>query len=383
MKIAVIGGGPAGLYFSMLMKQRHPGDEIVVHERNEAGATYGWGVVFSDVALSFLKEADEAFFRKFTAHHERCDYMEVVHRGVPVRLSNNHFSRTSRIDLLNVLRQACRDTGVDVRYNSCVNDPAALQDYDVVVAADGVNSEVRARLAEHFQPSFDERRNKFAWYGTTRLFHPVSLIFRETPQGVFIAHAYQYSKTHSTFLVEVDPQTWQRCGLDHATEDESRAFCENVFADDLRGEPLLTNRSQWFQAKVVSNARWSHGNVVLLGDALRSVHFSLGSGTRMAMQDAIALCEALSIHRDDVPVAFAAFEASRKEASNRFQDAARKSLDWYESVDKRMNLDPVSFAYDYMRRTGRVSHEDLRERDPAFIEQVEAVAGNKAQSAHA
>ncbi|AET89197.1 monooxygenase, FAD-binding protein [Burkholderia sp. YI23] len=383
MKIAVIGGGPAGLYFSMLMKQRHPGDEIVVHERNEAGATYGWGVVFSDVALSFLKEADEAFFRKFTAHHERCDYMEVVHRGVPVRLSNNHFSRTSRIDLLTVLREACRDVGVDVRYNSCVNDPATLDDYDVVVAADGVNSEVRARLAEHFQPSFDERRNKFAWYGTTRLFHPVSLIFRETPHGVFIAHAYQYSKTHSTFLVEVDPQTWQRCGLDHATEDESRAFCENVFADDLQGESLLTNRSQWFQAKVVSNARWSHGKVVLLGDALRSVHFSLGSGTRMAMQDAIALAESLSLHRDDVPAAFAAFEANRRDASNRFQDAARKSLDWYESVDTRMNLDPVSFAYDYMRRTGRVSHADLRERDPAFIEQVEAIAAGKAQAAHA
>lgn len=383
MKIAVIGGGPAGLYFSMLMKQRHPGDQIVVHERNEAGATYGWGVVFSDVALGFLKEADEPFFRKFTAHHERCDYMEIVHRGVPVRLSNNHFSRTSRIDLLSVLQQACRDAGVDVHYGSSVNDPAALEGFDVIVAADGVNSEVRTRLANHFQPTFDERRNKFAWYGTSRLFHPVSLIFRETPHGVFIAHAYQYSKTHSTFLVEVDPQTWKRCGLDVATEDESRAFCEDVFAEDLQGEPLLTNRSQWFQAKVVSNARWSHGKVVLLGDALRSVHFSLGSGTRMAMQDAIALRDALSIHRDDVPAAFAAFEASRKDASIRFQDAARKSLDWYESVDTRMDLDPVSFAYDYMRRTGRVSHEDLRQRDPAFIEQAEAAATKRTQSAHA
>lgn len=383
MRIAVIGGGPAGLYFSMLMKQRHPDDEIVVHERNAAGATYGWGVVFSDVALSFLKEADEPFFRKFTAHHERCDYMEVVHHGQAVRLRNNHFSRTSRIDLLRVLQQACAEVGVDVRYNSCVTDPATLPEADVIVAADGVNSEIRTHLAEHFQPSFDERRNKFAWYGTSHLFHPVSLIFRETPHGVFIAHAYQYSQTHSTFLVEVDPETWQRCGLDTATEDESRAFCEQVFADDLQGAPLLTNRSQWFQAKVVSNAHWWHGNVVLLGDALRSVHFSLGSGTRMAMQDAIALCDALSAHRDDVPAAFAAFEASRRGMSDRFQDAARKSLEWYESVGTRMNLDPVSFAYDYMRRTGRVSHEDLRERDPAFIAQVEAIAPQRLRASTA
>lgn len=200
---------------------------------------------------------------------------------------------------------------------------------------------------------------------------------------MFIAHAYQYSKDHSTFLVEVDPETWQRCGLGTATEDESRAYCERVFAEDLQGEPLLTNRSHWFQAKVASNARWWHGNVVLLGDALRSVHFSLGSVTRMVMQDAIALFEALCAHRDDVPAAFAAFEASRRGASDRFQDAARRSLDWYESVGSRMNLDPVGFAYDYMRRTGRVSHEDLRERDPEFIKQVELIAAQGSQTINA
>ncbi|MDW3682132.1 FAD-dependent monooxygenase [Cupriavidus sp. CV2] len=374
MNIEVIGGGPAGLFFSLLMKQRHPSDRIVVHERNAAGATYGWGVVFSDVALAFLKEADERFYRKFTAHHERCDYMEVVHQGVSVRLNNNHFSRTSRIDLLRVLQDACAQAGVEVRYNSRISDPSQLPEADVIVAADGVNSEVRTHLAGHFQPSFDVRRNKFAWYGTSHLFHPVSLIFRQTEFGVFIAHAYQYSKTHSTFLVEVDPETWKRAGLEHATQDASRVFCERVFAQDLGGSPLLSNRSQWFQASVVRNANWTHGNVVLLGDALRSVHFSLGSGTRMAMQDAIALFEALCARRDDVPAAFAAFEESRRGASDRFQDAAQRSLDWYESVGTRMHLDPASFAYDYMRRTGRVSHEELRRRDPAFIEQVEAVA---------
>ncbi len=372
MNVVVIGGGPAGLYFSLLLKQRHPEDHIVVHERNEAGATYGWGVVFSDIALSFLKDADPAFFRKFTAHHQRCDYMEVTHNGVRVPLHNNHFSRTSRIDLLRVLQQACVEAGVDIRYGSRVADPAELPDADIVVAADGVNSEVRTRLAEHFRPSFDVRRNKFAWYGTHQLFHPVSLIFRQTEYGVFIAHAYQYSDSLSTFLVEVDPETWHRAGLDTASEEESRAFCEQVFAEDLGGHALLGNRSNWFQASVVRNEHWSHGKVVLLGDALRSVHFSLGSGTRMAMQDAIALCGALCEHRDDVAGAFQAFESSRRDASARFQDAARRSLDWYESVDSKMHLDPVAFAYDYMLRTGRVTHEDLRERDPAFIARVEA-----------
>lgn len=383
MNIEVIGGGPAGLFFSLLMKQRYPSDRIVVHERNAQGATYGWGVVFSDVALAFLREADERFFRKFTAHHERCDYMEIVHQGVPVRLNNNHFSRTSRIDLLRVLQDACAQAGVEVRYNSRITEPSQLPGADVIVAADGVNSEVRTRLAGHFQPSFDVRRNKFAWYGTPHLFHPVSLIFRQTEFGVFIAHAYQYSRTHSTFLVEVDPDTWQRAGLAHATEDASRAFCERVFAHELGASPLLSNRSQWFQASVVRNANWSHGNVVLLGDALRSVHFSLGSGTRMAMQDAIALFEALCARRDDVPAAFAAFEESRRSASDRFQDAAQRSLDWYESVGARMHLDPASFAYDYMRRTGRVSHEQLRRRDPAFIGQVEAAALDKRRQGQA
>ncbi|WP_454740301.1 FAD-dependent monooxygenase [Cupriavidus necator] len=372
MNVVVIGGGPAGLYFSLLLKQRHPEDHIVVHERNEAGATYGWGVVFSDIALSFLEDADPAFFRKFTAHHQRCDYMEVTHRGVRVPLHNNHFSRTSRIDLLRVLQEACAEAGVEIHYGSRVSDPAELPEADIIVAADGVNSEVRTRLAEHFRPSFDVRRNKFAWYGTHQLFHPVSLIFRETEYGVFIAHAYQYSDTLSTFLVEVDPDTWHRAGLDTATEEESRAFCEQVFAEDLGGHSLLGNRSNWFQASVVGNEHWSHGKVVLLGDALRSVHFSLGSGTRMAMQDAIALCDAVCAHRDEVPAALQAFESSRRDASAKFQDAARRSLDWYESVDSKMHLDPVAFAYDYMLRTGRVTHEDLRQRDPEFIARVEA-----------
>jgi anthraniloyl-CoA monooxygenase len=374
MKIAVIGAGPAGLYFALLAKKRDPSLQIDIHEQNPKGATYGWGVVFSDVGLAFLKEADAAFFEEFTAHHEKCDYMEVVHRGTHVQLHGNHFSRTSRIDMLRTLQGACERLGIAIHYGQRADDVAALAaEVDLLVAADGGNSAVRTQFAEHFRPSFEKRRNKFAWYGTRQRFHPVSLIFRETPHGVFIAHSYQYSAELSTFLVEVDPDTWRRAGLEHASEEQSRQFCGEVFGAELGGNELLVNRSLWFEANIVKNENWSHGNIVLLGDALRTVHFSLGSGTRMAMQDAIALHQGLAAHPQDLSAAFAAFEAKRRPASSSFQNAAARSLDWYENVADKLPLDPVSFAYDYMRRTGQVSHEDLRTRDPFFTAAWEAL----------
>lgn len=367
MKIAVIGAGPAGLYFSLLARKHDPRHEIRVVEQNPRDATYGWGVVFSDVGLGFLREADPEFFAEFTAHHERCDYMEIVHRGTRVQVHGNHFSRTSRIDMLGVLQRACERQGIQVEYGRRIEDVEALsREVDLVIAADGGNSAVRRQYAQAFRPSFEKRRNKFAWYGTRQRFHPVSLIFRETEHGVFIAHSYQYSPELSTFLVEVDPHTWQRAGLDRMSEDESRRYCAQVFAADLGSNELLTNRSLWFEANIVKNERWTHRNIVLLGDALRTVHFSLGSGTRMAMQDAIALHHAIAEHPSDLDAAFAAFEGTRRPASSTFQAAAARSLDWYENVAGRMHLDPVSFAYDYMRRTGQVTHEDLRRRDPHF-----------------
>jgi len=387
MKIAVIGAGPAGLYFSLLAKKHDPSHEIHVYEQNPQGATYGWGVVFSDIGLAFLEEADPEFFTEFTAHHEKCDYMEVVHRGTHVQIHGNHFSRTARIDMLNTLQHACQRVGVQIEYGRRIDDVQVLaRDVDLVVAADGGNSAVRKQLADHFQPSFEKRRNKFAWYGTRQRFHPVSLIFRETPQGVFIAHSYQYSPELSTFLVEVDPDTWRRAGLDKASEDESRRFCAEVFRPELGGNELLTNRSLWFEANIVRNEHWTHANIVLLGDALRTVHFSLGSGTRMAMQDAIALQRGLIEHPNDLAGAFAAFEGTRRPASSSFQSAAAKSLDWYENVADKLHLDPLSFAYDYMRRTGQVSHDDLKRRDPHFTAAFEAqqsAAYRKPQAARA
>ena len=374
MKIDIIGAGPAGLYFALLAKKHDASHQIRIHEQNAEGATYGWGVVFSDIGLSFLKEADPAFFEEFIAHHERCDYMEIVHRGTHVQVHGNHFSRTSRIDMLRVLQRACEREGIRIEYGRRIDDARALAaDCDLLVAADGGNSAVRTQLAGHFRPRFTRRRNKFAWYGTHQRFHPVSLIFRETEHGVFIAHSYQYSPELSTFLVEVDPDTWQRAGLDKASEDESRRFCAEVFRPELGSNDLLTNRSLWFEANIVSNECWSHGNIVLLGDALRTVHFSLGSGTRMAMQDAIALHKGVATHPQDLPAALAAFEAARRDASSAFQQSASLSLDWYENVADKMHLDPVRFAYDYMRRTGKVSHDDLQQRDPLFTRACEAL----------
>ncbi|PWC63061.1 monooxygenase [Azospirillum sp. TSH7] len=373
MKITIIGGGPAGLYFALLAKKHDPAHDIQIFEQNPRGATYGWGVVFSDVGLSFLKEADPDFFAEFTAGHECCDYMEIVHRDTRVQIQGNHFSRTARLAMLETLEHACRRVGVEIRHGERITDIDALaRDADLLVGADGANSAVRLYYAEQFRPSFERRRNKFAWYGTRQRFHPVSLIFRETAAGVFIAHSYQYSPEFSTFLVEVAPETWLRAGFDRMSEEESSRACAEIFRADLGSNPLLTNRSHWFEANVVRNEHWHHGNVVLLGDALRTVHFSLGSGTRMAMQDAIALHRGIVDHPDDLPAAFAAFEAQRRRSSSSFQGAAARSLDWYETVAGKLHLDPVDFAYDYMRRTGQVSHEDLRRRDPYFTAAYEA-----------
>ncbi|RQZ17119.1 monooxygenase [Burkholderia sp. Bp9031] len=372
MKIDVIGGGPGGLFFAYLVRKQNPDWRVRVFEQNGADATYGWGVVFSGVALSFLEQVDPAFFRRFTALHARSDHMEIVHRGVHVPIDGNSFSRVARLAMLQFLQAECRAVGVELHFNARVDDVGRLDDADLVVVSDGVHSRTRTQLASAFRPSFTQRRNKFAWYGTSRLFSAVSLIFRETQYGVFIAHSYQYSDRMSTFLVETDPDTWRRAGLDGMDDAGSRALCEDVFADDLQGHALLSNKSAWFEAVTVRNENWHDGNRVLLGDALRSVHFSLGSGTRMAMEDAIALSDGVCRHRDDLGAVFEHFETVRRPASERFQLAAAKSLDWYENVADRMHLDPYAFTYDYMLRTGRVTHDDLLKRAPEFIRQYDA-----------
>ncbi len=371
MKIRVIGGGPAGLFYAYLMKRDDPRHDIRVYERDPEDATYGWGVVFSDVALAFVRDIAPELYDAMTAHQEVFDEMAVVHRGVSVTLAHNTFHRMARIDLLKALHAQCRKVGVEIAFDRRIDDPTDLGPCDLIVAADGANSAIRTRYREHFLPTLDERPNLLAWYGTTQLFDALSLIFRQNDDGLLIAHTYRFSRTHSTFLVECDPATFEKAGLSRMNEADSLAYCEQVFAEDLQGHRLLSNRSTWFRYTIVRNARWHHDNLVLLGDALRTGHPSVGSGTRLAMQDSIALFDAHKTCGDDVPAMLAEFVRIRQPGSDALQKAAIKSTEWYENLGPKLHLDPISFAYDYVTRSGRVDHADVSKRDPALAKAYE------------
>ena len=375
MRIGIIGGGPAGLYFALLMKKQNPRHELHLVEQNSTGATYGFGLVFAAPTLRILADGDPEFYEDFMRDRVELDAMEIVHRGVHVRVKGNVWARVSRIDMLHKLQRHCLRRGVTIDFESRAEDVDRFSDRDLVVVADGVASPIRAKHADWFGPSFERNRNKFAWYGTEALIAPLSLIFRQNEHGIFIGHAYQYGKTHSTFVVECDPESWASAGLDRLGEAESLEYCAEVFREDLGGKPLLSNKTQWMNTAIVRNRNWSHGNVVLLGDALRTVHPSIGSGTRMALQDAIALARALDRSGEDVAAGLAAFARTRKPGSDDFQEAGVKSILWYENVAAIMHLDPLAFAYSYFRRTGKVSHEDLRGMDPAFVAAYEKDRG--------
>ena len=373
MKVRVVGGGPAGLFYAYLMKRHERRHDIVVYERDPESATYGFGVVFSDVALSFVRDTAPEVYEAITRRQIVFDEMAVVHRGRRVRLAHNTFHRLARIDLLKALHEHCAMIGVPIEFERRIDDVAELGPCDLVVAADGANSTIRTRYQERFQPTLDRRPNFLAWYGTTRLFPALSLIFRQVDEGLVVAHAYQYSRTHSTFLVEIDPRTFDNAGLPGMSEAESIAYCERAFADDLQGHLLQSNRSNWFRYTIVRNARWHHDNIVLLGDALRTGHPSVGSGTRLAMQDSIALFEACKARRDDVPAMLDEFVRIRQPGSDALQQAAIRSTEWYENLRPKLHLDPISFAYDYLTRSGRVDHEDVRRRDPELAAAYEAL----------
>jgi len=371
MKIRIIGGGPAGLFFAYLMGRADAGHDIRVYERDPEGATYGWGLVFSDVALSFVRELAPELYESMTHNQVVFDAMAIVHKGQHVTLAGNTFHRMARIDLLQALHRHCRQVGVSLEFERRCDDVAEFSDCDLIVAADGANSAIRTRYRQQFGPTLDERPNLLAWYGTTRLFEPLSLIFRQNQDGLIIGHCYQFSRTHSTFLVEIPPDTFRTAGLDRMSEAESLTYCESSFAEDLDGHPLLSNRSIWFRYTIIKNNNWYLHNVVLLGDALRTGHPSIGSGTRMALQDSIALYDAYRLSGGDVRRMLEEFCRLRRPGSDSLQQAAIKSTEWYENLGPKLHLDPVSFAYDYMRRSGRVSHADIRKRDPELASAYE------------
>jgi 2-polyprenyl-6-methoxyphenol hydroxylase-like FAD-dependent oxidoreductase len=374
MKIRILGAGPAGMYFAALMKRHDPSHDIVIHERSPRDATWGFGVVFSDRALEFLKADDAQLHDYLVPHLENWPEITVVHNDTRIPVAGNGFASIGRLQLLNLLHAYVERLGVRIVFDSEVTSLSALGPADLIVGANGAFSWLRAENEAKFGTTVDWRSNRFIWYGTTKAFNSLTLTFRETPQGVFCAHHYRYAPDRSTFLVEVQEDTWHRAGFEHMSPEDTVAFCERVFAKDLEGHPIITNHSHWRQFPQVWNERWSFDNVVLLGDALRTAHFSIGSGTRLAMEDAVALFKGFREHPGDVPAALRRFQETRLPPMKKIWDAAHVSIRWYEDMDRLVReLSPVEFAYSYMTRTGRVSHEDMRRRDPQLAAAYEAL----------
>ncbi len=371
MRIVIIGAGPAGLYLSLLLKRSGAPHAIEAIEQNAPDSTFGFGVVFSEGALEFLKEDDPAIFAALTPELESWSGIAIHHRGERVLLDGIGFSAIGRLRLLQLLQKQARDEGIAVRFNRPVTDLAEFADADIVVGADGVSSLVRRSDETGFGASLSYLTNRFAWFGTTQVFDTLSQTFLDTPTGPINAHHYRYSSNMSTFLVECSEQTFLASGFDKMTEQETCAALERIFSGALDGHRLISNRSIWRQFPIVRNERWSVGNKVILGDALHTAHFSIGSGTRLAIEDAIALARAIRAQPRDVPAALAAFQAQRKPILDKLVRAANLSADWYENFGTHMALPPYDFAMSYLSRTGRMDIERIRRVAPLFVAEYE------------
>lgn len=366
MRLAVLGGGPGGLYAAYLWKTRHPDAEVVLFEQNPAGATWGFGVVFSDQALDFLRADDPDTVDAVAPCMERWRNITLSLRGESVEIDGVGFSAIGRLELLTLLQARAEAAGVVIHFDTQIQSLDQLAGYDLIVAADGLNSLVRQAFEAEFGTVLSHSTNKFAWYGTTKTFPTLSQTFVATERGTFNAHHYRYAPNMSTFLVECDPVTWQAQGFADMSDQASKTICEEVFADALDGHPLLSNRSVWRNFPWIWNERWWHRNMVLIGDALHTAHFSIGSGTRLAIEDAIALVKALESH-SDIQDALASYQAARQPIVKKLVAAARTSADWYEQFPAHMNRDLMDFAYSYITRSGRIDDARLRTMSPQFM----------------
>jgi anthraniloyl-CoA monooxygenase len=381
MRIAVVGGGPGGLYVAALAKRLDPRRAITVWERNAADDTFGFGVVFSDETLGGIEHADPEIHAAMQREFARWDDIDVHYRGQVVTSGGHGFAALSRRRLLEILQDRCAGLGVDLRFQTEAPEVDRIAaEHDLVVAADGANSAVRARYADTFGPEFDRRRCRYMWLGTDLVFDAFTFHVEQTPHGVMQIHGYPYDATGSTFIVEMHDDVWRAAGFDAAegrafqpgeSDDESVKKIRDVFAHVLRGHEVHANNSRWLQFATIRNATWRHRNVVLLGDAAHTAHFSIGSGTKLAMEDALAL--AASLHENDgVPAALAAYEAERRPVVVSTQRAAQASLEWFENLGQYTHQDPIRFAFNILTRSRRVTYDNLRLRDPEFVDSADA-----------
>jgi anthraniloyl-CoA monooxygenase len=385
VKVLVVGGGPAGLYAALLLKRRHPAAEVIVEERNRPDDTFGWGVVLSDQTVANLRAADPASGGAIGAELHRWDDIAVHFQGRTIRSGGHGFSGIGRRRLLEILHARCAEVGVTLRFETPVPDEieprVRAEGFDLVLGAGGVNARYRDRFAKTFQPDVDLRHCRYIWLGTPRTFDAFTFDFVETPHGWFQAHAYQFDDAMSTFIVETQDRTWEAAGLGQMTDAQSIAFCERLFAARLEGAPLVSNAThlrgsaQWIRFPRVACASWVHWidagarkvPFVLLGDVAHTAHFSIGSGTKLAMEDAIALDAAIAATPDDLAGALTRYHAERSVEVLKLQNAARNSTEWFEHVDRYATLAPEQFAYSLLTRSQRISHENLRERDAAYV----------------
>lgn len=371
MRIAVVGGGPGGLYFALLTKKARPDWDVQVFEQNRADDTFGFGVVFSDETLDEFLQRDPESYARIREAFAYWDDIIIRYKGEEIRCGGNGFAGCARIALLKILQERCSEVGVGLHFEAMVDDPGAFDAWDMVVAADGVNSRIRERFKDAFRPTVKLNRNKFAWMGSTRPLDAFTYFFKETPAGPICAHTYQYETGRSTWIFEMAPEVWSAFGFDALDEAASAQKLEAMFAEELDGHPLTVNRSIWRSFPRIACERWSHGNVVLLGDAKATAHYSIGSGTKLAMECAIALSDAALAHPHDVQAAFADYEAARRTPVEVIQHNADVSMAWFEHMDRNFDMSLGQFALVVMCRAKSITWDNLALRDPAFLNRCE------------
>jgi anthraniloyl-CoA monooxygenase len=372
MRIASIGGGPSGLYFSILAKKMFPRAEITVYERNKPDDTFGFGVVFSDATMGNFAQADRETHQAITGSFAHWDDIDIQFKGRTLNSTGHGFSGMSRQGMLTILQDRCAQLGVDLRFQTEVKDLEQFDDYDLVLAADGVNSVVREKYAAQFGPHLDFRPNRFVWLGTDYEFPAFTFIFKENEHGLWRVHGYRYMAGYSTFILECTAETFKRSGLKVEDENATVAYVQELFNDDIKGHKILKNRSLWRQFPIITCDKWHYKNAVLMGDAVHTAHFSIGSGTKLAMEDSIALAEAVKRSPDDIPAALAAYEAARRPMVESIQRAARTSLEWFEQTERYYDhLEPIQFGFSLLTRSLRISHSNLKLRDPKYVASID------------